>query len=95
MLGDWLLPRFNIRFVGGVTGLAVDAAIGSIVLLLILRSVGAALARPTRRRLSAMKREFGRLAWGSRSEVRQTYADEPDASLWGEDRPDQVECDFP
>jgi uncharacterized membrane protein YeaQ/YmgE (transglycosylase-associated protein family) len=41
MIGDWLLPRFDFRFVGGVTGLAVDAAIGAIVLLLVLRSVGA------------------------------------------------------
>jgi uncharacterized membrane protein YeaQ/YmgE (transglycosylase-associated protein family) len=41
MIGDWLLPRFNFRFVGGVTGLVVDAAIGAIVLLLALRSVGA------------------------------------------------------
>ncbi len=41
MIGDSLLPRFNFRFVGGVTGLAVDAATGAIVLLLVLRSVGA------------------------------------------------------
>ena len=41
LIGDWLLPRFNFRFVGGVMGLAVDAAIGALVMLLILRSVGA------------------------------------------------------
>jgi uncharacterized membrane protein YeaQ/YmgE (transglycosylase-associated protein family) len=41
MIGDWLLPRFNIHFAGGLMGLAVDAAIGAIVLLLVLRSVGA------------------------------------------------------
>jgi Transglycosylase associated protein len=41
MIGDGLLPRFNIRFVGGVMGLAVDATIGAVVLLLVLRSVGA------------------------------------------------------
>jgi uncharacterized membrane protein YeaQ/YmgE (transglycosylase-associated protein family) len=38
MIGDWLLPRFNFHFSGGLMGLA---AIGAIVLLLILRSVGA------------------------------------------------------
>jgi uncharacterized membrane protein YeaQ/YmgE (transglycosylase-associated protein family) len=38
---DWLLPRFNFHLVGGVMGLAVDAAIGAIVLPLVLRSVGA------------------------------------------------------
>ena len=41
MIGDWLLPRFNLHLIGGVTGLAVDAAIGAIVLSLVLRSVGA------------------------------------------------------
>ena len=41
MIGDWLLPRFNFHFAGGLMGLAVDAAIGAIVLLLVLRSVGA------------------------------------------------------
>ncbi len=40
LVGVWLLPRF-FHFAGGLTGLAVDAAIGAIVLLLILRSVGA------------------------------------------------------
>lgn len=41
MIGDWLLPRFNIRFVGGVMGLAADATIGAVVPLRVLRSVGA------------------------------------------------------
>lgn len=41
MIGDWLLPRFNLHLIGGVMGLAVDAAIGAIVLSLVLRSVGA------------------------------------------------------
>jgi uncharacterized membrane protein YeaQ/YmgE (transglycosylase-associated protein family) len=27
MIGDWLLPRLNFHFVGGVMGLAIDAAI--------------------------------------------------------------------
>ena len=39
--GDWLLPRFNLHLVGGVMGLALDAAIGAIVLPLVRRSVGA------------------------------------------------------
>jgi uncharacterized membrane protein YeaQ/YmgE (transglycosylase-associated protein family) len=37
----WLLPRFAFHFAAGVTGLIVDAAIGAIVLLLVLRSIGA------------------------------------------------------
>ena len=41
MIGDWLLPRLNFHFVGGVMGLAIDAAIGAIVVLLVLRSIGA------------------------------------------------------
>ena len=41
IIGDWLLPRLNFHFVGGVIGLAIDAAIGAIVLLLVLRSIGA------------------------------------------------------
>jgi uncharacterized membrane protein YeaQ/YmgE (transglycosylase-associated protein family) len=41
MIGDWLLPRLNFHFVGGVIGLAIDAAIGAIVVLLVLRSIGA------------------------------------------------------
>ena len=28
VIGDWLLPRLNFRFVGGVMGLAIDAVIG-------------------------------------------------------------------
>ena len=41
IIGGWLLPRLNFHFVGGVIGLAIDAAIGAIVLLLVLRSIGA------------------------------------------------------
>jgi uncharacterized membrane protein YeaQ/YmgE (transglycosylase-associated protein family) len=41
IIGDWLLPRLNFHFVGGLIGLAIDAAIGAIVLLLVLRSIGA------------------------------------------------------
>jgi uncharacterized membrane protein YeaQ/YmgE (transglycosylase-associated protein family) len=45
MIGDWLLPRLNFHFVGGVMGLSIDAAIGAIVLLLVLRSISASSAR--------------------------------------------------
>jgi uncharacterized membrane protein YeaQ/YmgE (transglycosylase-associated protein family) len=41
LISVWLLPRFAFHFAAGVTGLIVDAAIGAIVLLLVLRSVGA------------------------------------------------------
>ena len=41
MIGDWLLPRLNFHFVGGVMGLAIDAAIGALAVLLVLRSIGA------------------------------------------------------
>ena len=40
LIGVWLLPRIH-HFAAGVVGLAVDAAIGALVLLLVLRSVGA------------------------------------------------------
>jgi uncharacterized membrane protein YeaQ/YmgE (transglycosylase-associated protein family) len=41
LIGDWLLHRFGIHFGAGFLGLVVNAAIGSIVLLLGLRLVGA------------------------------------------------------
>ena len=41
LLGNWLLARFGVRFVGGIEGLVIDSAIGATVLLLILRLVGA------------------------------------------------------
>ena len=41
LIGDWLLPRFNIHFWSGLTGMIIEAAIGAVVLLVILRSVGA------------------------------------------------------
>jgi len=41
LIGVWLLPRF-LHFAGGLTGLVIDAAIGAVVVLLVLRSVGAA-----------------------------------------------------
>jgi uncharacterized membrane protein YeaQ/YmgE (transglycosylase-associated protein family) len=36
-IGDWLLPRLGIHLGAGIVALIVNAAIGAIVLLLILR----------------------------------------------------------
>ncbi|HLJ70026.1 MAG TPA: GlsB/YeaQ/YmgE family stress response membrane protein [Roseiarcus sp.] len=36
-IGDWLLPRLGVHFGVGLLALIVNAAIGAIVLLLILR----------------------------------------------------------
>ncbi len=41
LIGEWILPRFNFHFWSGVTGMIIEAAIGAIVLLVVLRSVGA------------------------------------------------------
>jgi uncharacterized membrane protein YeaQ/YmgE (transglycosylase-associated protein family) len=41
LIGDWVLPRFNFHLWSGLTGMIIEAAIGAIVLLVILRSVGA------------------------------------------------------
>ena len=41
LIGDWLLPRFNFHIWTGLTGMVIESAIGAIVLLVILRSVGA------------------------------------------------------
>jgi uncharacterized membrane protein YeaQ/YmgE (transglycosylase-associated protein family) len=41
LMGDWLLPRFNFHVWSGLTGMIIEAAIGAIVLLVILRWVGA------------------------------------------------------
>src|SRR3984957_6704683 len=41
LIGDWLLPRFNLHLWSGLTGMIIEAAIGAIVLLVVLRSVGA------------------------------------------------------
>ena len=38
-IGDWLLPRAGVHLGVGMVGLIVDATIGAIVLLLILRLV--------------------------------------------------------
>ena len=36
-IGDWLLPRLNIHLGVGTVGLIVNATIGAIVLLLVIR----------------------------------------------------------
>ena len=41
LIGEWLLPRLNLHLWGGLEGMVVDAAIGAVVLLVVLRSVGA------------------------------------------------------
>ena len=45
-IGDWLLPRLNIHFGTGIVALIVNAVIGAIILLFILRLiVGRGLVR--------------------------------------------------
>ena len=39
-IGDWLLPRLNIHLGAGIVALIINALIGAIVLLLILRLIG-------------------------------------------------------
>ena len=41
LIGDWLLPRFNLHLWSGLTGMIIEAAIGAVILLVALRSVGA------------------------------------------------------
>jgi uncharacterized membrane protein YeaQ/YmgE (transglycosylase-associated protein family) len=41
LIGDWLMPRLNLHIWSGLTGMIIQAAIGAVVLLVILRSVGA------------------------------------------------------
>ena len=56
-IGDWLLPRLGIHLGVGVVALIANAAIGAIVLLLILRLFSAGRRRNT----------WGwRRPWGSR-----------------------------
>jgi uncharacterized membrane protein YeaQ/YmgE (transglycosylase-associated protein family) len=40
LIGEWSLPRLNFHFLGGLMGMIVDAAIGAVVLLVVLRSIG-------------------------------------------------------
>jgi len=39
-IGDWLLPQLGVHFGVGIVALIVNAFIGAVVLLLILRLVG-------------------------------------------------------
>jgi uncharacterized membrane protein YeaQ/YmgE (transglycosylase-associated protein family) len=39
-IGDWLLPRLNIHLGVGIVALIINAFIGAIVLLIILRLIG-------------------------------------------------------
>jgi uncharacterized membrane protein YeaQ/YmgE (transglycosylase-associated protein family) len=41
LLGEWLLPRFHFHIGGGLVGEAVSAAIGSAIVVLIVRASGA------------------------------------------------------
>jgi uncharacterized membrane protein YeaQ/YmgE (transglycosylase-associated protein family) len=41
LIGDWLLHRLGIHFGSGIIGLVINATIGAIVLLLVLRVMGA------------------------------------------------------
>jgi uncharacterized membrane protein YeaQ/YmgE (transglycosylase-associated protein family) len=45
-IGDWLLPRLHIALGVGIVAQIIDAAIGAIILLLILRLIGGARWRP-------------------------------------------------
>ena len=49
-IGDWLLPRLGIHLGVGIVALIINAFIGAVVLLLILRLLGGG---------------FGRRRWGS------------------------------
>ena len=40
LIGDWLLPRLGIHLGTGIVALIMNAFIGAVVLLLILRLVG-------------------------------------------------------
>lgn len=47
-IGDWLLPRLNVHVGTGIIALIVNATIGAIVLLLILRLVAGNRGRSRR-----------------------------------------------
>ena len=48
-IGDWLLPRLGIHLGTGVVALIINAFIGGVVLLLILRLIGRNRGRWSRR----------------------------------------------
>jgi uncharacterized membrane protein YeaQ/YmgE (transglycosylase-associated protein family) len=56
-IGDWLLPRLHIALGVGLVAQIVDAAIGAIILLLILRVLGGGGPR--------WGRGWGSGGWGS------------------------------
>jgi uncharacterized membrane protein YeaQ/YmgE (transglycosylase-associated protein family) len=41
LVGDWLLHRVGVHFTSGLIGLIINATIGAVALLLILRLAGA------------------------------------------------------
>ncbi|HSY29141.1 MAG TPA: GlsB/YeaQ/YmgE family stress response membrane protein [Burkholderiaceae bacterium] len=47
-IGDWLLPRLGIHLGVGIVALIINAFIGAVVLLLILRLVGGGFGRRRR-----------------------------------------------
>jgi uncharacterized membrane protein YeaQ/YmgE (transglycosylase-associated protein family) len=47
-IGDWLLPRLGIHLGAGIVALIINAFIGAVVLLLILRLVGGGWGRRRR-----------------------------------------------
>jgi uncharacterized membrane protein YeaQ/YmgE (transglycosylase-associated protein family) len=52
LVGDWLLPRLNIHLGAGIVALIVNAFIGAIILLFVLRLIG--------------RGGFGQRRWGRR-----------------------------
>ena len=56
-IGDWLLPRLGVHLGVGLTALIVDATIGAIVLLLILRLVAGG---------GGFRSRWGSGGWGGR-----------------------------
>lgn len=57
-IGDWLLPRLHIALGVGIVAQIIDAAIGAIILLLIIRLAGGGSSRWGGGR--------GPIGWGSR-----------------------------
>ena len=39
-VGEWFVHRFGVHIAGGIAGLIINAALGAIVVLVILRAVG-------------------------------------------------------
>ena len=40
-VGEWFMHRFGVHIAGGIVGLIINAALGAIVVLVILRALGA------------------------------------------------------